>query len=72
VGTLKAPVGFDGTSTPYWGARDIVLQAVANGQIWKVVWNDRGLVDDLRIIPGKDTHLLLAADTMDTDLRSAV
>lgn len=58
----KAPVVFDGTSTPYFGTRDIVLQAVANGQIWKVVWNDRGFVEDLLIIPGKDTHLLLATE----------
>jgi photosystem II stability/assembly factor-like uncharacterized protein len=58
----KAPVVFDGTSVPYFGTRDIVLQAAANGQLWKVVWDDRGFVEDIVIIPNPNPHLLLATD----------
>jgi photosystem II stability/assembly factor-like uncharacterized protein len=58
----KAPVVFDDASTAYFGTSDIVLQAAANGQIWKVVWNERSFVEDLHIIPGADSYLVLATD----------
>ncbi|MBN1148771.1 MAG: hypothetical protein JXA78_16035 [Anaerolineales bacterium] len=59
--TYKAPVVFDDAGATYFGTRDIVLRQARSGQPWEVVWDYNDFIQDMLVLPGSQSSLLVSS-----------